>query len=318
MPDFKPALPQNYTLANRPGDVRLRYIVIHATELNYAETIVRFQSPHQVSAHVVIRQQDGHRVTMVEPQNVAWHAGNWDINCRSLGIEQEAYVAESTSFSVPMMATLADQILEWSDRFQIPLDRAHILGHDNVVTPTPEAEGRMHQDPGWYFDWAALFAKLGVTPELVSPIVVGQGLRVTARYVNLYQEPTANSAVIGHQDKPFTYRASYGQTFVCVEKVGSWVAINFSGHRAWLNQQDAAGVQRPIYTVGTESVPLYGMTQPDARPIGELKPGEQYVISDELAGLQSTDAAGQLRARQTDDRFYQIWYGHRIGYVKRN
>ncbi len=133
MTEFRPALVSNYTHAKRPVDVRIHYIVIHATELSYSDTIARFQSANQVSAHVVIRQADGHRTEMVAPGNVAWHAGNWDMNCRSLGIEQEAYIEDSAAYTESMMAALAIQIQEWSARYHVPLDRAHLLGTTTLL-----------------------------------------------------------------------------------------------------------------------------------------------------------------------------------------
>ncbi|HBF74171.1 MAG TPA: hypothetical protein DDW71_02795 [Lactobacillus sp.] len=318
MTEFRPALVSNYTHAKRPVDVRIYYIVIHATELSYSDTIARFQSANQVSAHVVIRQVDGHRTEMVAPENVAWHAGNWDMNCRSLGIEQEAYIEDPATYTEIMMNALADQIQEWSARYHVPLDRAHLLGHDNVAAPTREKAVEMHHDPGWYFDWENLFQRLGINPATVQPVKVDQGIRITSNYVDLYQQPTLKSKVIGNKTDPSSYRASYGEEFVCIAQQGDWIAIYFSGQKAWLKQSHVAGVQQPILKIGDESVALYGSTQPGAPAIGELLPGEQYVISDQLTGLKSSDAMGRLVTENTTDVFQQIWYNHRIGYVQAN
>lgn len=316
MTEFRPALVNNYTHAKRPADVRIRYIVIHATELSYSDTIARFQSANQVSAHVVIRQADGHRTEMVAPENVAWHAGNWDMNCRSLGIEQEAYIEDSAAYTESMMTALATQIEEWSARYHVPLDRAHLLGHDNVAAPTHEKAVEMHHDPGWYFDWENLFQRIGIKAEAVQPIKVGQGIRITSNDVDLYQQPTLGSEVIGNNTAPSSYRASYGEEFACVAQQGDWIAIYFSGQKAWLKQSHVVGVQQPILKIEDEPVALYGSTQPDAPAIGELLPGEQYVISDQLTGLETSDVMGHLTTEDTSDMFQQIWYNHRIGYVK--
>lgn len=318
MSDFKPAMSDNYTIANRPNDVRIHYIVIHATELSYADTIARFQSLHHVSAHMVVRGADGQQTVMVTPDNVAWHAGNWDMNCRSLGIEQEAYVDDAASFTALMLAALTDQILTWSVQYHIPLDRAHLLGHDNVAAPSQEAAEQMHRDPGWQFDWAQLFRQLGVPPEPLRPVVVGDAVAITKRYVDLVQQPDAASEVIGQKADPLSYRASYGQEFVCVGQYGDWLAIDYGGQQAWFNRRDATGVNRPILMVKREPMNLYGSTQPDAKAIGKLQLGEQYVISDTLKGLQTSDADGYLSAKPTSELYAQIWYNHRIGYVKVN
>ncbi|MCH5462028.1 N-acetylmuramoyl-L-alanine amidase [Lactobacillus sp. LC28-10] len=316
MTEFQPALAENYTTANRPTDVNIHYIVIHATELSYQETIDRFQSSNHVSAHTVIRQQDGHRAEMVAPENIAWHAGNWDINCRSLGIEQEAYVEDDASYTAAMIDALVTQILEWSQRYKIPLNRAHLLGHDNVPAPTPEAVAQMHVDPGWYFDWEKLFLKLGITADPYSPVKVGQGIRITSNYADLLQQPSTNSQKIGSGVDKMSHRVSYGQEFVCVAQQGDWIAIIFDGQQAWLRRSQVVGVQRPILTVGDKPLALYGSTQLGAPAIATLVSGEQYVISDQLAGIKTTDAMGHLTAETTGNLFDQIWYNHRIGYVK--
>lgn len=315
MTEFEPALASNYTRAERPTDVRIRYIVIHATELSYSDTVARFQSANQVSAHVVIRQADGHRIGMVAPENVAWHAGNWDMNCRSLGIEQEAYIEDAATYTEPMMRALADQILEWSARYHVPLDRAHLLGHDNVAAPTREKAAGMHRDPGWYFDWEDLFRRLGVKSESGLPVTAGQGIKITSNYVDLYQQPTLEDEVIGIKTDPSSYRASYGEEFVCVAQQDDWIAINFDGQLAWLKQSQVVGAQREILKIGNEPLALYGSTQPDTPAIGELLPGEQYVISDQLTGVKTGDSMGRLITENTNDVFKQIWYNHRVGYV---
>lgn len=318
MTEFEPALTENYTMANRPSDVNIHYIVIHATELPYQDTVDRFQSPNHVSAHTVIRQRDGQRTAMVEPENVAWHAGNWDMNCRSLGIEQEAYVDDDSSYTEPMINALVTQILEWSQRYGIPLDRAHLLGHDNVPAPTPESITHMHQDPGWYFDWEKLFLKLGIATDTPLPVKVGQGIRINTNYADLFQRPATDSPAIGSASDYLSHRASFGQEFVCVAKQGNWLAINFGGQQAWLKQSQVVGVQPAILTVGDEELALYGSTQPGAPAIGTLFSGEQYVISDQLTGLKTYDNTGQLTTENTGDLFQQIWYNHRIGYVRMN
>ncbi|MTV81780.1 N-acetylmuramoyl-L-alanine amidase [Secundilactobacillus folii] len=318
------AMKGNYTPAKRPADVNIHYIVIHATELSYGETIARFQEPHQVSAHVVLRQSDGLRTQMVAPHDVAWHAGNWDLNCRSLGIEQEAFVAQPESFTPAMMSALVAQIQAWATCYHIPLDRAHILGHDNVPAPTRAASLQMHQDPGWYFDWADLFSRLGVLPPAEEPIEVGRAVQITAGYADLHTQPEVTSHLIDSDSAvalPSLYhRVSFGQQFVCVQVRGDWVGIDFNGQLAWLNnlqQKAAIGVLAEIYTVKQDTT-LLGSTQPHAEPIATLHQGEQYVIIDQLTGIETDEVNDQLQVQQTNQHFNQIWYNHRIGYIKVN
>lgn len=40
-----------------------------------------------------------------------------------------------------------------ADRYQIPLDRAHILGHEEVPGGSMARQKSMHWDPGPFWDW---------------------------------------------------------------------------------------------------------------------------------------------------------------------
>lgn len=314
-----PALTSNLTVANRPTDVPIRYIVVHATQLSYDETVARFQAPNQVSAHLVLRASDGLRTEMVAPENIAWHAGNWDINCRSLGIEQEAFVEQPDSFTPTMLSALAQQIKEWAAKFNIPLDRAHILGHDNVPSPSKQAILQMHQDPGWYFNWQRLFELLGQPLKYTSQASVGDALQIVAQFVDLYRAPNTTSGLIGLAEGPtLSHRASYGEEFVCVAKHGEWLAIIFDGQLAWLNNAEkvATGVNRSLYTVAAKGEQLLGSTQSGAKPIADLLGGQQFVISDRLTGLETSENGGQFVAKTSTDAFIQVWYNHRIGFIK--
>lgn len=314
----RPALSENFTQARRPTDVPIRYIIVHATELNYRDTVTRFQAPNHVSAHVVIRQADGLRTQMVAPTNIAWHAGNWDVNCRSLGVEQEAYVAQPASFTPALLDALAQQIREWAIQYQIPLTRAHLLGHDNVPAPTLAAAAQMHQDPGWYFDWVSLFHTLGVS-QPNEPIQVGAALQVTANFVDLHAQPSWQSPLLGQQGQPIlAHRLSFGQEFVCEALDGDWVAVTFAGQTAWFNNrvQLAAGIKRELHTVPAGGSSLVGSTQPDAETLAHLSEGQKYVISDRLNGLVTQERNGHFSAHSTDEQFIQVWYNHRIGYIR--
>lgn len=84
-----------------------------------------------VSAHFVV---SGTRVTqMVSLDDTAWHAGNWDWNCRSIGIEMRPEKDETTQKTV---AELIAQI--WTHYGKLPL-----YEHREIV-PTG-CPGRWHK-----------------------------------------------------------------------------------------------------------------------------------------------------------------------------
>jgi N-acetyl-anhydromuramyl-L-alanine amidase AmpD len=145
----------NYDPANRPKDMKVNYIVIHDTEGSYNSAIAHFQDTHSyVSAHYVIRSSDGAVTQMVPTSNVAWHAGDWYMNMHSIGIEHEGYAATGASwYSEAMYQSSANLVKYLAKKYDIPLDRDHILGHDNMPSLTDSRMPSMHWDPGPYWDW---------------------------------------------------------------------------------------------------------------------------------------------------------------------
>ncbi|MEU0567956.1 peptidoglycan recognition family protein, partial [Nonomuraea sp. NPDC005983] len=141
---------------------RIDYIVIHDTEGTYQGIRSMVHDPEYVSWHYTIRSRDGHIAQHVRTKDIAWHAGNWDFNARSIGIEHEGYLAKGgTWYTEAMYRASAELVKYLAAKYDIPLDRAHILGHDNVPGSTPETLPGMHEDPGPYWDWAHYFDLLG-------------------------------------------------------------------------------------------------------------------------------------------------------------
>src|SRR4051812_17013575 len=128
----------NYDLANRPADgLAVRYIVIHDTEVEYDPTVRLFQNPlAYVSSHYVTRASDGEVTQMVPTIDVAWHAGNWWVNSHAVGIENEGFALDgNTWFTEQQYHALARLTRYLAQKYSIPLDREHIIGHDQVPGP---------------------------------------------------------------------------------------------------------------------------------------------------------------------------------------
>ncbi|MFO7173181.1 MAG: N-acetylmuramoyl-L-alanine amidase [Bacillota bacterium] len=152
-PDYPPArwVPAhsaNYTVASRPSSSPIQYVVIHVAQGSYAGTISWFQNPAAgVSAHYVLRSSDGEITQMVREKDIAWHAGNWTYNQRSIGIEHEGYVTNCTWFTDIQYRASAELVRNITARYGIPRDRQHIIGHNEVP-------GATHTDPGPCWDWS--------------------------------------------------------------------------------------------------------------------------------------------------------------------
>jgi hypothetical protein len=153
---FVPACSSNYSDYSRgSGDIDM--IVIHTMEGSYSGSISWFQNcSAQVSAHYMVRSSDGQITQMVQEEDVAWHAGDWDTNERSIGIEHEGYIADpGTWYTDAMYRESAALVRDICDRYGIPKDRAHIIGHAEVPGCSSGSGGGSgcHTDPGSGWDW---------------------------------------------------------------------------------------------------------------------------------------------------------------------
>lgn len=145
--EWTPATTSNYTASSRPTNYPLDYVIIHVTQENYSDTLSIFQNPQKkVSAHYLVRSADGHVAQCVRERNIAWHAGNWDYNTRSIGIEHEGWVDQPAYFTNALYEESAKLTAAICTRYGIPKDRAHIIGHYEVP-------GTDHTDPGPNWDW---------------------------------------------------------------------------------------------------------------------------------------------------------------------
>lgn len=261
----------NYDLANRPYDgQKIRYIIIHDSEVSYQGTINTFLQQTYVSAHYVIRSSDGQITKMVDPKDVAWQAGNWYMNSHSIGIEHEGYAVEgATWYSEPMYRASAKLVNYLVKKYEIPLDREHIIGHEEVPGLTPSRQVAMHWDPAAYWDWAHYFKLLGapftknqpktsgkkdanivtINPDYATnqpEVTYGaqQLEKKSANFIYLYKAPSFNAALIGDPLlnpngtgttalNDWGNKAVTGRSYYKVDEAGDWTAIDFGGQKAW-------------------------------------------------------------------------------------
>ncbi|WP_413101344.1 N-acetylmuramoyl-L-alanine amidase [Streptomyces sp. Inha503] len=144
---WSPASPDNYRTARRPGSDPVDRVVIHVTHEHFDDVLSIFRNPdRKTSAHYVVRSADGHICQCVREKDIAWHAGNPDYDNRSIGIDHEGWTNGPTWFTQEMYASSAALTAAVCARYGIPLDRTHILGHNEVP-------GAICTDPGANWDW---------------------------------------------------------------------------------------------------------------------------------------------------------------------
>jgi len=123
----------------------INYVIIHTTEGSYKSCVEWFKTTKsQVSAHYVVGF-DGKIAQMVKDKDRAWHAGVKLYNEEAIGIEHEGHAAKN-EWTEKQFRASADLTRWLCAEYGIPIDRKHILGHQEI------APGRK-SDPGPYFKW---------------------------------------------------------------------------------------------------------------------------------------------------------------------
>ena len=145
--EWIPASDSNWRRADRPYDFTIDRVVIHVPQATYPVTLKVFQDPaNRAATHYVVRAEDGHVAQMVRELDVAYQAGNRDYNERSVGIEHEGWVDRPEYLTATMYESSARLVAGICERYGIPRDREHIVGH-------VEVPGTDHSDPGPNWDW---------------------------------------------------------------------------------------------------------------------------------------------------------------------
>ncbi|WP_030419180.1 N-acetylmuramoyl-L-alanine amidase [Streptomyces sp. NRRL F-5065] len=293
----------NHDLGDRPASQRIRYIVVHDTEGTWDGVLNMVRDPSYVSWNYTLRSTDGHVAQHVKAKDVAWHAGNWYVNAHSIGLEHEGFLAEPDSWYTEAMYRSSARLVAYlAGRYGIPLDRQHIIGHDNVPGPTAATVPGMHTDPGPYWDWRHYFRLLGrpfeatgggnpgvvtIRPDYAANRPEYTGCETAGEpcaphgsgAVRLHTDHDASSPLvedIGLGSAPTTdvndlsSRVSTGQRFAVADRWRDWTAIWYLGQKAWFRDPSSrpAAVPGTGRTVtpreGLESVPVYGRAYPEA------------------------------------------------------
>ncbi|SEM88266.1 N-acetylmuramoyl-L-alanine amidase [Nonomuraea pusilla] len=273
----------HYDLSNRPVNQKVDYIIIHDMEGYFLPSIRLNQDPeYGASWHYSVRASDGHIAQHIKTKDVGWQAGNWYVNAKSIGIEHEGFLARgSTWYTEAMYRSSARLVRYLAMKHAVPLDRAHILGHDNVPGTLPTTVKPMHEDPGPFWDWAHYFQLIGaplhqfggpdagsimIKPDFATnkPYFYGCDKEnpsadcppLSANTVWLRTEPRADAPLVKDIGKHPTgeslysvydhsARASTGQRFAVADRQGDWTAIWYLGQKAWFHNPASAPTAVP-------------------------------------------------------------------------
>ncbi len=191
---FTAAASDKYDVADRPADGdTIRQIVIHDTEgASMASAVAEFASSSGMaaSAHYIVGP-DGSVTQMVATKDVAYHADNKTINMHSVGIENVGF-ARGSWFTEQEYETTAAMVTYLAGRFSIPLDRDHIIGHDDAPYTLDAYVGSQHYDPGVYWNWSHLMALVGAPLSGNGQAVVGGTVTIAPPFTSANEQTVTN------------------------------------------------------------------------------------------------------------------------------
>ncbi|HLN77197.1 MAG TPA: N-acetylmuramoyl-L-alanine amidase [Nocardioidaceae bacterium] len=308
----------NHDLASRQQDMKIDYILIHDTEASWNTTLNLVSRPNYLAWNYSLRSADGHIAQHLDSKNVGWHAGNWYVNMHSIGLEHEGFAAEGASwFTESLYENSAALVRYLAAKYDVPLDRAHIIGHDQVPGVTPTNIPSMHWDPGPYWDWEHYFDLLGAPLEaprdrLASAEVVtvlpgyeGNSQPITgcgskpcdttkANFVYLRQAPSESAPLVkdpglrpagGDSTTKVSdvgARAAAGQKLRVAERRGDWLGVWWLGEIGWIHNPESSPVVGPtrakvVVPAGEAAVPVYGRAYPESSAYPSAIPAQSVV-----------------------------------------
>ncbi|MFJ4867715.1 N-acetylmuramoyl-L-alanine amidase [Streptomyces sp. NPDC088757] len=296
---------RNYTPGDRPNQgMDIRQIVIHDTEGPYQGSLDALTDPKGIgSAHYLIRAQDGLVTQMLENKQLAWHAGNWTHNMHTIGVEHEGFaIKEGSWYTESQYRSSAELVKFLAKQYGVPVDREHIIGHDEVALQTDAGLKDLHWDAGPYWDWNYYMSLLGAPQGdkgAGAPLRAGQvvravppfttanqpkltldGTAVPARPSNfgyLYTSPSTGSATLTdpYFDSLETEGSNYGNKlragglYVVAEARNDWTAIWYAGKKAWFQNPGGqytvpvSGAATVKVASGLSSAKVYGRSFPE-------------------------------------------------------
>ncbi|HVD30262.1 MAG TPA: N-acetylmuramoyl-L-alanine amidase [Methylomirabilota bacterium] len=141
--EYVPAARANYDVGRSAA---ITAIVIHETDGTWLSATNWFKNPRaRVSSHYLVRAWDGGIMQFVAEGDTAYHARA--ANPWSIGIEHEYDPRHAIPHTIAQYKSSALLVCAIAQRYGIPTDRAHIIGHNEVP-------GTDHSDPGPTWNWS--------------------------------------------------------------------------------------------------------------------------------------------------------------------
>jgi hypothetical protein len=283
---------------------KITTIVIHATDADSLPGTVSWliDDVSQASAHYVI-SRDGEIVQLVPLHDIAWHSGNGTVNAHSIGIEHVGSTDDPAGFTAAEYKSSARLVAWLARRYDIPIDRTHIIGHYQVPDPNHPGEfgGKDHHtDPGPYWKWGyylRLVRDIAFPPTLhISSSSIASGSTL-AGIVPWAVSTTGAKAthvdflidgriVWSDERAPFSFAGGHGWNTTQIANGTHVLTIRASGPGVHASAEEVVHVANRRFRLTTSALrpwqKVKGVLRIHARPVGVRSTGFSLYVDGRL------------------------------------
>jgi hypothetical protein len=132
--------------------------MIHDTEGSYQSAVDVFTDPKATTGvqYLVsgqVNSSDPQVTQFVHDKDWARNVNNWWFNETAIGIEHVGFAVDPAGYFTRALYKHSADLAGWAAwKYGIPVDHAHILGHDNIPNSVDNPHVQ-HRDPGPSWDW---------------------------------------------------------------------------------------------------------------------------------------------------------------------
>lgn len=272
----------NFT-SGRQGH-RAEGVIVHWMAGNLASTDAVFQNrSRNTSAHYGVEDKTVHQY--VKTEDTAYHAGNWDVNTRTIGIEHSAQPGRDASSDT--METSAQLIADLAKANGFPINSDTVRPHSRIVAT--QCCGTINV--GWLIARANQLAGNPIsapTPSVPTPASALETVTVSADVLNVRSAPNTSAPLSGSMTlkKGDTFQIVGRVQGQSVNGVSTWVKSKM-GNYVWaggLNGQTSpASVKSGTATV-TKNMNVRAQSNTSSAITSTLKPGDTFAYVGVVSG----------------------------------
>ncbi|MEW2351176.1 N-acetylmuramoyl-L-alanine amidase [Streptomyces sp. NPDC006684] len=157
----------NGQVSDRPANgIAIDRIVLHTAEGSFASAKQSLSAPGAVSGAHYLMDTDGTTTQLMANKDLAFAVGNYHYNLHSVSIEQAGFTARGADWYTDAVYQRTAELVKYlAERYDVPLDRQHVLGHDNVPGSLDSNLAAQHWDKGTAWDWNRFMRLLGAPTD---------------------------------------------------------------------------------------------------------------------------------------------------------